>query len=91
MSFHVYYSARTHSVLDAVEESLTQHRRVEDRVQTTSRDALPGATTTTTTTTAPASMQNLSSSSDALKQQLVERDARLSVLRSRLDMVEREN
>ena len=76
-------------MLDAVEESLTQHRRAEDRVQTTSRDAPPGATTTTTN--APASMQNTSSSSDALKQQLVERDARLSVLRSRLDMVEREN
>ena len=85
----VFFPSR--SVLDAVEESLTQHRRVDDvGVQTTRTRVAPLHPTTTTATTA-LTMGNQSSSSDALKQQLVERDARLSVLRSRLDMVEREN
>ena len=61
-------------------ENLTQQRR--------------SATTTGTTTTATgngADAENGDESVEALRQRLIERDARLSVLRSRLDMVEREN
>jgi len=60
-------------------ENLTQQRR--------------SATTTGTTTTTGngADAENGDESVEALRQRLIERDARLSVLRSRLDMVEREN
>ena len=62
-------------------ENLTQQRR--------------SATTTTGTGTTTAGNgadgENGDESVEALRQRLIERDARLSVLRSRLDMVEREN
>ena len=63
-------------------ENLTQQRR---SATTT------GTTTGTTTTGNGPIVENGDESVEALRQRLVERDARLSVLRSRLDMVEREN
>ena len=62
-------------------ENLTQQRR----------SATTTGTTTTGTTGNGADAENGDESVEALRQRLIERDARLSVLRSRLDMVEREN
>ena len=65
-----------------MEESLTQRRRGDET-----------ATTTKATTNARGTTRgdDETTASEELRQMLIERDARLGMLRSKLDMVEREN